>query len=56
MEEALGDDGVPLGLARVLNLLQIADEYLCDPSHGHLKEICEVVLCKMVSPPCHALG
>lgn len=47
--EDVDEDGVPLVLLRVLNLLDIADEYLCGPSQGHLKEICEVILSKMVS-------
>jgi hypothetical protein len=50
-DEDLDEDGVPLTLLRLLNLLDMADEYLCGPSQGHLKELCEVVLSKMVRLP-----
>lgn len=50
-EDEVDEDGVPLYYIRILNLLDIADEYLCGSTQGHLKELCEVVLTKMVISP-----
>lgn len=38
------EEEIPQYLLDILNLLEIADEYFCDPTQNYLKEVCEVVL------------